>query len=913
MAKWFDWLFWHPAPDRKTRSETHPRPVLPTPDAGPVRPSSPVDAAIAALPAVKNWSHPFRDKRDPLLQLTQMAKAAAGFYPLGRSGLWHGGVHFDGGTAGTLDQSSVHCLADGEVVAYRIDQHSPTTGFFVNKLSVQKPFSRNFVLVRHRLQAPKIDGSADTPPSLTFFSLYMHLQDWAVYRDDPAITRPPFWPEAAIRRVKSDVKDPRPGQPEQVGLNVRNKNWQGKVLDLLPRGAEVTISGQGDFRKLENTPGPTFLQDGDGKLLGYLASHYLEPLAAGEYRIRCDSSLRVRAEANFDSKVIGELPHGTEVTVSGTGHYRKLERVNQYVHFKSLLSALEPQAHDQVVVLEKPVPIKAGDLIGHIGQYQDCYADQPEQKLHLEVFSGDNVKAFIAASRAWAQRLPATSKTWLKLAKGSAVVTHQERFNAKQPPTLNAPHALSDADLLVPKSLLDGLPPEKKIAVAATPDKKACNWYRLDGLLHDANNTLLDGWVREEVGVTPWFSPWAWEGYDVIFNYDVPRKFLASYLRAVNQFSEAQLAQYGALADDVDQGPVMSRLFAIIDRDRDGKMSGDEIQAALNLPAHAQSISQLIIDYETEWVHRPRKWDAMDEMLGHSGSTPHLNWLAEKERIKQLSWWDEVAEKVGLDSWAKVCHFHPVGLVGCFQGNRFVFTLEIMKELYPKLATSRHSDLKAIADELNDHIDFYKLDTPLRRTHFFAQILEETGEVLQVEENFTYKTTALTALFSYFRAHPDEARMHGYVTKQGFLKENGLPMGQSDYEAIANGAYGGRAELGNRGHSSADGWRYRGRGLKQLTGRYNYQTFNKWHAENQDRWPMDNVDFVTNPDMLLDMKYAVRSAVSFWLDKRAFDIADRGSAPEVVDLITDLVNKGTGSRSDRKEHFKYHWSKKTLE
>ncbi|WP_341520834.1 hypothetical protein AABC73_21305 [Pseudomonas sp. G.S.17] len=58
---------------------------------------------------------------------------------------------------------------------------------------------------------------------------------------------------------------------------------------------------------------------------------------------------------------------------------------------------------------------------------------------------------------------------------------------------------------------------------------------------------------------------------------------------------------FGLLADDVDQGPVMSRLFDIIDRD--GKISGDEIQAALNLPAHAQSISQLIIDYETEWVN----------------------------------------------------------------------------------------------------------------------------------------------------------------------------------------------------------------------------------------------------------------------------------------------------------------------
>ncbi|MBD8710322.1 hypothetical protein IFT47_27315, partial [Pseudomonas sp. CFBP 13711] len=128
-----------------------------------------------------------------LQQLTHLANAASGSYPLGSSGLWHGGVHFDAGTAGTLDQSSVHCIADGEVVAYRIDEQSPDTTYFVNKQLVSKPFSRNFVLVRHRLQPPAIKGSTDTPPSLIIYSLYMHLRDWAAYEKDSAVVRPGFW------------------------------------------------------------------------------------------------------------------------------------------------------------------------------------------------------------------------------------------------------------------------------------------------------------------------------------------------------------------------------------------------------------------------------------------------------------------------------------------------------------------------------------------------------------------------------------------------------------------------------------------------------------------------------------------------------------------------------------------------
>ena len=82
--------------------------------------------------------------------------------------------------------------------------------------------------------------------------------------------------------------------------------------------------------------------------------------------------------------------------------------------------------------------------------------------------------------------------------------------------------------------------------ITATAERKACNWYRLNGLLHDVNNTLLDGWVREEVGVTPWVNPWSWEGYDTIFNYDTPRQALASFLRAANRFSEDQLERHGA-------------------------------------------------------------------------------------------------------------------------------------------------------------------------------------------------------------------------------------------------------------------------------------------------------------------------------------------------------------------------------
>src|SRR3990167_3621853 len=113
-----------------------------------------------------------------------MAQAKGGFYPTGENGLWHGGVHFDKGTAAVFDQSSVRCIADGEVIAYRVNETYPISEYTEAIPQIKRvPFSTGFVLVKHRLQPPQFSNGTSTaseqaPPTLTVYSLYMHLQDW---------------------------------------------------------------------------------------------------------------------------------------------------------------------------------------------------------------------------------------------------------------------------------------------------------------------------------------------------------------------------------------------------------------------------------------------------------------------------------------------------------------------------------------------------------------------------------------------------------------------------------------------------------------------------------------------------------------------------------------------------------------
>jgi predicted chitinase len=860
---------------RLFNSEPQPAPILPTPDTFEPRPVAPVEPVTDPLPPIKNWSHPFRDRRDPLQQLTPLANAISGCYPLGGNGLWHGGVHFDGGTAATFDQSSVHCIADGEVVAYRIDQHAPTTRYFVNTLPVDLPFSRNFVLVRHRLQPPQIDGNPDAPPSLTFYSLYMHLQDWAVYEADSTLARPGFWCEGSTRYVREDVKDLHGDYPGQHGLNVRSSARHGKVLGLLPRGAEVVISGEGDYRKLENTPGPERLQAANGSLRGFVAARFLTPIAGGQHRVECASTLNVRSHASVQGNRIYELPDGTEVTVSGEGEYRRLERVNQYVHDGSLRRAPQPQARDAVVVLDTPMPIKAGELIGHLGLHQDIGTDRPDHKLHLEVFSGDTLKAFIEQCRLWADKLPASSKTSLKLVKGTAVVSHQASFTTKQPPSLKATSVPSDAELLIPKRVLDNLPADRKITVAASRGHNACNWYRLQGLLHDAEHTVLDGWVCEEVGVTPWVSPWSWDGHDILFNCYTPRHLLASFMRATGQLRDDLLEKHNAIADSADQGPIKTRLYDIIDRNRDGQITAAEINNALCLPAHAQSISQLIIHTESEWHHTDHKWDQLDELLGHSGSTPHLNWLAEKQRIKEHCWWGEVAGKLGLPGDGKVYHLHPVGLIGQFTDNTFVISVDFLERVTGKRGkwftgssgkrTFREGfkanypaifeyDKHAFVSLLNEALDRYGIATPYQKAHFIAQSFHESA---------------------------------GFDTTVEYDTGSQYDPGQHR-SAIANG----NTKLG-------DGPKYKGRGLMQLTWKRNYEAYSDYRG----------LDFIGSPELIAtDMYNAID--VSCWFWRRNGAVSQKYGAngdvnilidnePGNVRLVTLAVNGGSNGLHER--------------
>lgn len=158
----------------------------------------------------------------------------------------------------------------------------------------------------------------------------------------------------------------------------------------------------------------------------------------------------------------------------------------------------------------------------------------------------------------------------------------------------------------------------------------------------------------------------------------------------------------------------------------------------------------------------------------------------------------------------------------------------------------------------------FGISTPARRAAFLAQIRHESGGLTQLTESFNYRPEAL-AIFSRV-----PAAMRAQLGRHP--NETAVPIDRQ--RQIANLAYGNR--YGNGDAASGDGWRYRGRGLKQITFRDNYRACGRALG----------VDLLENPDKLAtDDTLAARSAAWFWFANGCNEAADKGDFAQVTRII----------------------------
>jgi putative chitinase len=179
----------------------------------------------------------------------------------------------------------------------------------------------------------------------------------------------------------------------------------------------------------------------------------------------------------------------------------------------------------------------------------------------------------------------------------------------------------------------------------------------------------------------------------------------------------------------------------------------------------------------------------------------------------------------------------------------------------------------AVLSEIPLIMQKFGIENRLRLSHFLAQTAHESGNFKHTVENMNYSTDGLLKIFSkYFK---DRATAEMYARKP---------------EMIGSRVYANR--MGNGDEASKEGFKFRGRGYIQLTGKDNYKQFSEFIGE----------DCVANPD-LVATKYPLTSAAFFFNKNGIWSLCDKGATKNEIVAVTKRVNGGTIGLDDRIHHF----------
>lgn len=217
-------------------------------------------------------------------------------------------------------------------------------------------------------------------------------------------------------------------------------------------------------------------------------------------------------------------------------------------------------------------------------------------------------------------------------------------------------------------------------------------------------------------------------------------------------------------------------------------------------------------------------------------------------------------------------------------------TTKMLQILFPK--TKNISEVVKLLEKYSN----FGINTNQRLAHFLAQVREEVGEEFKpISENLNYSEKAALKLFKNMT--PELA--------EKYARDEDTPI--ADQVAIANIAYAGK--LGNSKEQDSDrdgkldedddGWKYRGAGILQITGKFNYEEVQK----RIDKYaPTSNINILISKD-IHTLEGSILAGLGFWIKEDIYKIADNGIKEENVNEVTRIINKHTDSYKSRYNHF----------
>lgn len=648
----------------------------------------------------------FADERELYRLLAQ--REPSGAYLVSRKGMWHGGIHVtEAGAGQSLDlDAGLRCIADGVLIAFRAnkrylisDSSTPSGAPF------EALYSTGFALVRHTMEFPP--GT-----KLTFYSLYMHLMSCDDYANFPKRDKPSYWTRQwTVTQYARDKPGPsRTGQMAdgQQGLRVRKRPKHGDIIGIVPQGASVTIGKkEGDWGQVTDLHGASLYPPNAGG--------YVEPaLAIGCWvYVGQENGGPVVEEVILDSMldrvIVTTDQMGSETDAQGGGG---------------------------------GIPVKAGDLIGHLGRYDSVsQCTSGTRMAHIEVFCDDSIESFVEQGRTWIERNGQQKEAWvglglpseptiLRIEPGTVLYQQQDK---KFVPGAEPQSRKVDRFQVYSLAELARDPKRRVSEPKPNPDPgHPVSWWHVDAV--NALGQPIDGWVRDAnfAGgrVTLEFAQ-SWVDFECVSDtHDPAHTIFATTQKWLDYVTGANVADVAARTN---LSPLMLGVYDALFEKGDGKQAADELCTLTQTerggyPWLMQAASRLIVKHESEWAN-PSKWTQLiAELEKQTGAKPQHE--EERKRIEKLAWWAEVKGGIHDFPAADVFHINPIGVVG----NIFVSSECACARRTIAPQTLKRIAVHASDDNVDEYVDAlqqafvaYHFDSCLSRAHFLAQILHESG------------------------------------------------------------------------------------------------------------------------------------------------------------------------------------------
>lgn len=527
--------------------------------------------------------------------------------------------------------------------------------------------------------------------------------------------------------------------------------------------------------------------------------------------------------------------------------------------------AVAQGAFDAVVKPAMKLEVAAGDAVGYLAEDIapcDLHGVEKSAFVHVEVLSTDSRMIDFLSNKAQVKSGP----KYVHIHPESPVYARSgDTFTQTKGKVKKDIHKIMPQDKCQPFTDKDGkrwFDIGDGAWVSGTDvDADICQ-YDLDKLgfkafeepsTSDMTESLREGWIKD--GFTR----------------------IAEWVRPERGIREKQVSDY------------YKALLRKMDSDNSGDLSGEELRHAVNYAElDVRDIAaRMVVRHDSEWF----------------GGSSHHRWRTFLKQMDPLcvsyvrQWFDDMEWMSKVDEFSSgepVWHMHPVTFLDAIKTVESGFiTLEMV--LAANLGKNE-PQCKEVLPYLNKYADAYGMKDKKEIAHFLSQIGHESGFVI-TEENLNYSGEGMRRIFGCKKG-PKNYNKANDDCDLGRLR-NKLWTQESTYahhpENLANYVYAGR--MGNDDEASGDGYRYRGRGMIQLTGKDGYQYFTNIHNKKN---PSDNQDFVATPDLVIsNLEYGVESAFSFWVSKKLNVLA---KSLNVYD-VTFKVNGGHNGYDDRRIRF----------